>query len=652
MNFISLEDISMGLLNYISKAIDTVTTTVKEWVAPQSVSKVSSTQKPKETVQMVSKETQEAQKNEDTVEIQSKTADAIYKKIEEMCVDYKMSMEDVKKAKLLEGILGCTTEELVKQSDEDIDKALEALQFTLSWQSWKLPFQSRDMEDIKEITINANQKFIALKTGRSCWSDQLRWSTPLADRLKDAGYNEVTKENVEKYFDSMITEAVASGDKEKINEAYTEALKTFGDLLNDTEDPQHKEMLTAAISKLQASVRATAAELSIRSCGNNNEARQCVARGIASNYRAMACTTDAYKERTTSDDNTKISQIAFSNMSEEDSLAALAETKAYNNALAAKAQNGEPISEDEKYYLDSVRIDYYSGAIVGSSYNPNYSTPDNVINTINTDITEQGIQEPVYAATANYVNAHQDSLPITVQQFTQTVNRATGGNYTTVLENCPNNGGTYVVNRNSSTNNKASKNNQTNAPTNKGADNSQKADSTDTTTTKAENTQTAAAPDMVPTYGTPDAVVAPSDTVPAKPQHREHTAQQREEEEAPPQQVVSSPVQDLATRKKAIQSGVKAVKEYVKENNVSAMDLAIESLNSNSASSSTKKWALAQFEAASNAEQLLNFHKISNGANAMAAARTMDDKTRSQIRDFRSYYIKESVENLNENSLA
>lgn len=645
----------MGLLNYISKAIDTVTTTVKEWVAPQSVSEVSSTQKPKETVQMVSKETQEAQRNEDTVEIQTKTADAIYKKIEELCVDYKMSMEDVKKAKLLEGILGCTTEELAKQSDEDIDKALEALQFTLSWQSWKLPFQSRDMEDIKEITLNANQKFIALKTGRSCWSDQLRWSTPLADRLKDAGYNEVTKENVEKYFESLISEAIASGDKEKIGEAYTEALKTFGDLLNDTQDPQHKEMLTAAISKLEASVRATAAELSIRSCGNDNEARLGVARGIASNYRAMACSTDALGQRTTSDDNTKISQIAFSNMSEEDSLAALAETKAYNNALAAKVQNGEPISEEDKYYLDSVRIDYYSGAIVGSSYNKNYPSPDNVINTIDSDITELGIQEPVYAATANYVNAHQDSLPITVQQFTQTVNRATGNNYTTVLENCPNNGGTYVVNRNSSTNNRAGKNNQTNAPAKEGTANSPKADSTGTTTTKVENTPTAAAPDMVPTYGTPDAVVAPSDTTAqsdtasAKPQHRERSAQQREE--AAPQ-VASSPVQELATRKKAIQSGVKAVREYVKENNVSAMDLAIESLNSNSASSSTKKWALAQFEAASNAEQLLNFHKISNGASAMAAARTMDDKTRSQIRDFRSYYIKESVEDLNENSLA
>ncbi len=65
-----------------------------------------------------------------------------------------------------------------------------------------------------------------------------------------------------------------------------------------------------------------------------------------------------------------------------------------------------------------------------------------------------------------------------------------------------------------------------------------------------------------------------------------------------------------------------------------------------------KKWALSQFEAASNSEQILNFHKISHGSSAIAAAKTMDEKTRNQLNTFRSYYIKQSVENLNDNSVA
>lgn len=631
----------MGLLDYLNRAVDKVVTTVTEFVTPQSTSEVSKTQKPKETVPMVSQKTQEAQKNEDKVEIKTKTADSVYKKIEQMCVDYKMSMEDVKKAKLLEGILGCSTEELTKKSDEEINKAIEALQFTLSWQSWVLPFQSRDIDDIKEITVNANKKYIALKTGRGCWSDSLRWSKSLEDKLKDAGYNEVTKENVESYFESLISGAIASKDPEKISEAYTEALKTFGDLLNDTTDPAHKEILTSAISKLQASVRATAAELSLTSCGNNTSAKSCVARGIAKNYRAMACTADAFGERTDATSNIKISQMAFQNMSEEDSLAALAETKDFNKALEAKIQNGENLTEEEQYYCNNVRTNYYAGAMVGASCNTNYSSPDNVLNTIDTDTADLGIREQVYATASNYVNSNQDTLPITAQQFTQKVNKATNGNYTSVLEN-----GEQTIGTNSA------KSKINNEDSKKDTTKPQTATSTDKTTAAENNTQQTVSVTTAPTYGTERAAAPADTTIVKQTRANAHIATPQEKGETAQTAQPTTPTQEFATRQKAIQQGVKAVKEYAKENNVNTMELAIESLNSSNASCSTKKWALAQFEAASKSEQILNFHKISNGSSAIAAAKTMDDQTRSQLSTFRSYYIKEAVENLNENSVA
>lgn len=642
----------MGIMSWISQKIDSAVTTVKEWVAPESTSKVSATEKPKpkENVPMVSEETQAAQKNEDKVEIKSKTAESVYKQIEEICAEYKMSMEDVKKAKLLEGILGCSTEELVKKSDEEIKTAIEALQFTLSWQSWVLPFQSRDMDDIKEIMGNANKKYIALKTGRGCWSDMVRWSTPLADRLKDAGYNEVNKENVERYFEDLIRDAIATGDKEKICEAYTEALKTFGDILNDTEDANHKEILTAAISKLQASARAMAAELSITSCGNNQEAKACVARGIASNYVAMSCTADALGERPSADDNTKISITAFQHMTEEDSIAALKETKEYNDALLDKIQNGEPLTEEEEFYLNSARVSYYSGSIIGACLNVTYPSPDNILNTIDTDTGELGIRSEVYSAAASYVANNQDSLPITTQQFSKKVDKATNGNYTAVLNSasagvsnthCANKAIKYQVS--STTINQ----NQRGGTTASGGTNNPEV---------TQGEQTLSGNISVGGTTTPisgDTTLVSKDTGHAATGQR-HSAKG---EEAVPEQhqenqnsgYVSA---DIANRNKAIQGGVKAVKQYAKDNNISTLELAIDSLNSSFASSSTRKWALAQFEAASNSEQLLNFHKITHSSSALAAAQTMDEKTRSQLNTFRSYYIKEAVENISETEIA
>ncbi len=636
----------MGILGFIGEKIDSAITTVKEWVAPEGTAKVSaaSAAKPKENIQMVSKETQKAQKNEDTVKIKTKTADSVYKKIEELCAEYKMDMKDVKEAKLFEGILGCSTAELAKKSDKEIEQAIEALKFTLSWQSWVLPWQNRDIEDIKDITLNANKKFVALQTGRGCWSDMFRFSSSIEDRLKKAGYDSVTKENVESYFRSLISDAIATRDNEKIKEAYDEALKTFGDILNDTKDPLHKEALTAAIGELQASKRALAAQLSITSCGNDTKAQQATARGLAGNFRAMTVTKDALGERTSQDDNISISKTAFQYMTEEDSLKALAETKNYNQTLAAKIQNGETLTEEEEYYINSVRCTYYAGSMIGASCNQNYPTPDNVLGQIDTDTADLGIQSEVYSMASAYVDSNQNSLTITSQQFTKTVNNATGGNYTNVITN--------------SNANRITTSKQTSGKQEIVTQNNTK---TENKTQCEQQTIMSAVQKEIPTFGIEEPSINQSqstqDEALQKSQNKRNASNATRvtsplhQTAAAEQQTPIQKQETSETRQKAIQSGVKAVKQYAKDNNVSTMELAIESLNSGTASSATKKWALGQFEAASNAEQILNFNKITNASSAMAAAGAMDEETRSQINTFRSFYIKEAVENLNENSL-
>ncbi|MCM1003298.1 MAG: hypothetical protein NC408_03035 [Candidatus Gastranaerophilales bacterium] len=643
----------MGLMNWINKAIDTVTTTVKEFVAPQSTSSVSTAQKTKETVPMVSKETQEAQKNEDSVEIKNKTKtrDSAYKLIEEICVKYDIDMEEAKKYNFLESITGFSSEELATKTKDDLAPFMEALKKTLSNRQWTFWKSNSGEENLKKIAKSANDNYIDSVTGRGFWGNLFRSNKDVSEKLKKAGYNEVNEANVKAYFQSLISDAVASGDKNKIEDAYKDAFKTFGDLLKDTQDPQQRAVLTAAISELKASVRNTAARLSITSCQNDKKSQMFVAKAINTNYRAMTCSKDALGNRTSEEDNLEIAQTAFQYMSEEDSIAALDETKSYIKSLETKIQNGETLTEEEQIFYDSVRFSQYAGAIVGASCNVNYASPDNVLGKIDTDTAELGIQERVYQTASAYVESHQDSLPITTQQFTQKVNNATNGNYSTVIANSTaSNVYTVASAKTTSSQNTKTQNNTT-------TQNSQNttvsaAVQTQTTPQVQIDTQSSSQTEFtIAQTNQTDGTTAPpkTDTVQTRSEQKKvsHTDNPKAATAAPER--VSTGV---ISRDNAIKGGVKAVKQYAKDNNLNTLDLAIDSLNSSFASSSTRKWALAQFEAASNSEQVLNFHKITHSSSALAAAQTMDDKTRSQLNTFRSYYIKEAVENLDETSIA
>lgn len=367
--------------------------------------------------------------------ITKNTRESVYKKIEDLCVEYRMSIEDVKKAQLLEGILGCAPEHLASLSDEEINNAIDALKHILTYSSFKLPWKDRDCNDIMSIKKKANERYIYKSTGRTAFSNVFRRHDDLQERLKKSDYlqqdkdiNEYSDEElrnaVNNYFSSILASAISSNDLDLIEKSYEKALKIYGDLLVDTEDSRLKEILTSAISNLSISGRETAVKITIASCGDDVKARSSVARGINANYMKITCSEDATGKIMTTTAATNISSIAYMNMSEEDS------RNAYQNlnkdATEFFAKNGDLIeylkqkdpaslSKEERLLLLQARNGYYSqyaGAMTGIPANVNISEENKLsyLAEISSTLQNIGITTDVYQTIADYIVAYPESI--------------------------------------------------------------------------------------------------------------------------------------------------------------------------------------------------------------------------------------------------
>lgn len=622
----------MGIFGAIKNTFNSIVTTVKEAVAPRSAQKVSSKT---ETIPMVSEKTQAQQTNEDKVEIKRKTKNNAYKLIEELCADNNIDINEAKKAQLLEKVTGFSSEELANKNEKELEPFINALKSTISNRKWAFWKSNSGEENLNKIAKSANDKYTDIVTGRGLWDNVksfFKGNPDLAKQLRKAGFNEINEASVKALFQELTAEAKRSGDHKKIQEAYIDAFKTLGELLQNTKNPEHKALLAAAIPELRANVRTTAAKLSITSCMNNQNAKQKVARGIGNNLEAISG-KDALGERISQNDNIEIAQLSFQNMTEEDSITVLDNMAARRRELAKRVQNGEILSEDESYYFNEAQCAHYSGALVGTSCNNNISDPSSIIGKIDTDTETFGIREKVYSAASEYVESHQDKLPITSNEFTKKVDKVTNGNYSKVIES-----------KNESKETTDSKTQQNNSETKTSAKDKE------ITNTSANNiTNTTLTGEK--TYKTNKAETHKTTSIPfEKPQKREVKTEKAQTQTTQPVKKENTP--KPMTSEEAIQGGVKAIKKYAKENKVNTFELAIDSLNSNNLSSSAKQWALNEFERAESSLQKLNFQKITNGSNALAAAKVMDENTRSELTTFRSYEIKKAVENIDKKQTA
>lgn len=577
----------------------------------------------------------------------NRTREQVYSLIEEICVKYNINPQDAKNAMLLETIAGCTTEELLTKSNEELENIIKAFDNALPWKifSWG----DKDINFVKDIAQKANKKYVAGKTGISTWSDTVRdikhffgVDTDVKSTLEDNGFS-ITPDGMKKYFDSMMKDAIASGDKEKIKENYDLVLQKFGELLNDTEDPYQKEILQAAISRLEAPKRAMAAKLSIASCGDNDEAKQAVARGISKHFEEISCIADALGQYTSDDDNTTISHTSFANMTEEDSMIALGRMNSRRQELEAKIANGEELTEAESRYYNNAQLSQYAGAMTGTVCNSYVENPATVLNTIDRDTAEFGIQQEVYSRAASYVEEHQQELPMTPAQFTATVDRATGNNYTKVLNDIK--AGVPEVRPSKTQTQAQTKIQQTNETNTKKADAQQGTETISETTTpvKQEKQRVSAVtnPAERQRTGTPSTQQTTTATA---------TVSNKKTSDKAQTNTVTNP---SATKREfsqeklneAISQGIEGITAYKKDYDISDIKLTQEILNSTVASSSLQDWALEKFKRMNVALKKLTFPGIHNEENLKKAALMMNPEDLKEM-NMTSYYTEKTVDRI------
>lgn len=632
----------MGIINYIKKLVGIDTPQgVQQPVADKKVSN-----KP---LPLVDKETSKSEKNEDVAKFQKKTKEQLYKKIEELCVEYKMDFEDVKKVGLLESISGCSTEELTQKSDAEVAEYIDALKHTLIWLSWKLPWQDRDIDDIKNIAAKSNERYIYKHTGRSFLDNLFRDKESLDKVLAKNGYG-MNKDGVKEYFDHFIIEAEKSGNPEKIKKAYEEALKEYGDLLIDTKDPLQKEILTAGIAKLEARNRLLATKLSIASCQNNNEIRQAVARGISNNYESITCTKDALGEFTTDDDNTSISHISFSNMSEADSMQALSSMKERRQNLAERLSRGESLSEEELRYYNNAQISQYAGAMTGTVCNSNITDKNNILQTIDNDTAAFNIQSQVYKTAAQYVENHQQELNLKPQQFAQTMNKATNNNYSRVLEQ-----------NEEPTQSNSSKEVSNNSETEQNAlsDSNEKAQKTERNLVSSNKTAAATNPfnkhSNLKNYAPATISQKDSTNISIKNNNLKqilnlNNSKNNDEKQKTVSLKVTSPLKESKFQELLQQASVDTVIDYADSNNVSKTELVLEILNNNKVNRPLMDWAVEKFLNMEQPLQKVYFNRIHNNEIIIKLAKTMPPEYLEGMK-FNNFAVTKKVNEITEEKL-
>ena len=377
----------------------------------------------------------ETQNNNELTSQQNKNK--IYKQIEELCVEYRIDIEDAKKANLLECIAGCTSEDLVNMTEEDLKFVLNCLKFALKL-DFKAFWNKRDLNDIKEIAQRANEKFVREKTGGNWLMQQVKnclTKTNLTDELTSKGYldknnqtdKEAAKQALKDYFRNEILGNLSGLSDEKIAEKYENALKQFGYLLNILKDGNDKELLTSVIEELRADKRALAAKVALASSCGDELVRAKTAKGINDNTENIVTKRDALGNAPSKDDAAEIANCAFKYMTKEDIEEALEVLNKNSKEffekygdkikeLKARRDRRETLNPWEKDLLLKAENAYearYSGAITGTCQNSGLENETKA--EIRTQILEgtedAGITKEVLNQVETYAETHKDELP-------------------------------------------------------------------------------------------------------------------------------------------------------------------------------------------------------------------------------------------------
>ena len=365
-----------------------------------------------------------------------KDINTIYNKINTICEENGINIQEAKDAKLLENIAGCTTEELISMDEKDLDLVLESLKSSLGHNILGL----NKNKDIDKIIHSANKKYVLKMADSNLFKQtwfNLTTKNNLLREIKSEGI-EVDENNIEsiknglktyfnkKYFEGKTTsELKQSFSIEKLEEMYSEALEDFAHFLNKYIDAKDKVIITSIIEELKAGDRGKAAKMTFASCKGDAKAKEAVAVAIDENAMHIAGKADAFGERMSINETIDLRVQAYNNMGSEN------REKSYNRMLAVaneyqallKKEADGTISEQELLRLNelkSLNINElyintgYSAAIISLSMrnDVNQNDYEAEFGRIKNDIETLNIKDQVASFVFDYLNDDNNNLNI------------------------------------------------------------------------------------------------------------------------------------------------------------------------------------------------------------------------------------------------
>lgn len=410
----------------------------------------------------------------------------IYKKIEEICRNENIDINLAKSFNLLEKILDMTTKELIEASKteagkKEIDNTINTLINHLGFGD-ETGLGKKDTADL-DIIVKGDQNKIAREKVGGSWLGQT-WH-----KVKSfVGINTISKANtpddIADRYKKAYLENIDKLSPEELKERYSDMLTEFYYDFNALSDnPEKQVAMTKAIALLAADHRDLIIEIMATQLKNNPKASEAFGKALHVNLNEITTTNDGLGNAVSKSQATKISKTSFSLMSEEDVKLALDtlkkdSTKFYEEygekikELKARKDKGEVLSEAERKLLteaENVYESQYAGAYTGIPSNNNISESNQVklINQINNDTKEIGIQEEVFETVKDFIKENPDALGMSEEDFNEIINKATNNEYSELNQEDVNAGNPTVANTNSTTQNsdKISSENNTNCNT-------------------------------------------------------------------------------------------------------------------------------------------------------------------------------------------
>lgn len=388
----------------------------------------------------------------------------IYNRLEEICAEYRMDLETLKKMNFLEEICGKSLETL---NETEVENVLSALQNTLYF-DFKAFWKDRDENDITEIMQKTKRQYNRDKLGATRFgqvvSDFTTEST-LKEELVNTGIidkntdlsslsDEEFKLKVRQYFKQEIIGDTEGCSEKQLKRKYARAAKHFAYFVNKFETPKEKELLAAAIAEMSSDNVVKSSDVLIRSCGCNTECKAHVAKSVYDSVDVTA--KDAFGKTINKEDAREFFYITYNNMNETDSRICAEKCENFNKtfteensekikAIKEKQNAGiqlEAWEEDLLTIYNNKVVAQTAGATAGISQNINLSQESiqEITTSLLNNAKDCNIDKEVLSAVAEYVSKNPEKFAkMSKQEFTQMLDKITDGKYSQTVANLENN---------------------------------------------------------------------------------------------------------------------------------------------------------------------------------------------------------------------